>query len=142
VEPSLDGSQVVHDLGPDVEDQGPQFTEHLEDGFDIDEAGDGSVILAMSRTSISGNFDEGLDLDEEGDGDIDVTLEDVQANGNADDNIKFSEDADQEDVPVLGADSGGIMVDFDRVRASGALDGDGINLEEFGEGRIQTVSST
>ncbi|HJK96068.1 MAG TPA: hypothetical protein RMF84_02545 [Polyangiaceae bacterium LLY-WYZ-14_1] len=115
----------------------PQFPEDLEDGFDIDEAGDGGIDISLLGVNINENIDEGLDLDEEGEGDIAVELLLVRANGNADDNIKLSEDADLEDADLTDAeDTGGIEVNFVRVTANGAVDGDGINLEEFGGGTI------
>jgi len=114
----------------------PQFLEDLEDGFDIDEAGPGSVDLSMELTTIDQNIDEGLDLDEEGEGDIVLALHQIGASGNQDDNIKLSEDADREDEPDSGIESGGILIDISGLRANGALDGDGVKLEEFGRGRI------
>lgn len=113
----------------------PQFPVDLEDGFDIDEAGDGGIRLAMERVSINGNIDEGLDLDEEGNGDVELSLVRVNAIGNQDDNVKVSEDADLEDVGPAG-DTGGVFFSFTQLRANGALDGDGVALEGFGAGRV------
>jgi hypothetical protein len=116
----------------------PQFPVDLEDGFDIDEAGEGGIALAMTRVGINRNVDEGLDLDEEGSGDVELTLVRVRALENQDDNVKVSEDADLEDVAEadLVEGTGGIVVAFTQLRASGSLDGDGVGLEGFGAGRV------
>jgi len=64
----------------------------LDDGFDVDEAGPGSIIVTMVGTLIRGNVDEGFDFDEEGDGGMEVTILRSTAEGNTDDGYKLSEE--------------------------------------------------
>lgn len=104
----------------------PQLPSDLEDGFDVDEAGPGTIDLRIVGTTANNNFDEGIDLDEDGPGDIVARLTNVEAIGNLDEGIKFTEDE---------ADLGGgsVLFHFRRVIASGNGD-DGAQLEEFGPG--------
>lgn len=67
------------------------FAIDVDDGFDIDEAGPGSIIATFSVGQMIGNFDEGYDFDEEGSGDIDTVFTGIIGNGNLDDAIKLSE---------------------------------------------------
>ena len=76
----------------------PQLPSDLEDGFDIDEADDGSIYADFVNVTASHNEDGGIDLDEEGAGDIVMWLNQVVTIDNLDDNIKASEDADVEDT--------------------------------------------
>lgn len=64
----------------------------LDDGFDVDEAGDGSVYLTMVGTEIIGNLDEGLDFDEADEGGFALTIIDSVAADNTDDGYKVSEE--------------------------------------------------
>jgi len=120
----------------------PQDPDDLEDGFDIDEAGEGSVYAEFLHVSASGNDDGGIDLDEEGPGDIVMWLNQVVANDNIDDNIKASEDADAEDTDELDG-SGGIQFRFQNVESRRSGD-NGIQLEEFGIGDVygEVVNTT
>lgn len=68
-----------------------EYAIDVDDGFDIDEAGPGSIIATFSVGEMIGNFDEGYDFDEAGPGDIDVVFTAIIANGNIDDAIKLSE---------------------------------------------------
>ena len=68
-----------------------EFGIDLDDGFDIDEAGEGSLNLIMARSIITGNRDEGADLDEEDAGDIFAAYHANRASGNTDDAYKHSE---------------------------------------------------
>jgi hypothetical protein len=122
----------------------PQDPSDLEDGFDIDEAGDGSVYAEFLNVSTSHNDDGGIDLDEEDAGDIVMWLNQVVATDNIDDNIKASEDADAEETDELDG-SGGIQFRFQNVTSLRSGD-NGIQLEEFGIGDVNgevvnTVSS-
>lgn len=69
-----------------------EFGLDLDDGFDVDEAGPGSISVTMVGALIRGNVDEGFDFDEEGDGGIDVTILRSTAEGNTDDGYKLSEE--------------------------------------------------
>lgn len=72
----------------------------LDDGFDIDEAGDGSIFVAIKDSKFINNYDEGLDFDEEGGGDIELSVTNSFALGNEDQGIRASED-DDGDVRIL-----------------------------------------
>ncbi|SLN27301.1 hypothetical protein [Roseisalinus antarcticus] len=132
----------------------------LDDGFDVDEAGDGSVVATLADTTISRNLDEGLDLDEEGPGGIDLVLIDTAASGNTDDGFKTSEE-DAGDVSGLmlgtsAADNGGVGAVFEEadggdvtVIVQGSMtmgnDDGGTGLEvvqeDGGSGRLVVTSS-
>lgn len=64
----------------------------LDDGFDIDEAGSGSLIARVYNSEVMMNDDEGLDFDEEDNGKIDLVAIGVEASANRDDGIKLSEE--------------------------------------------------
>jgi hypothetical protein len=64
----------------------------LDDAFDIDEAGGGSIAGTVKNATLLDNYDEGLDFDEEDDGDIIGTAVSVRAFGNVDEAIKYSEE--------------------------------------------------
>ena len=81
-----DGTVEAYEFGIDV-----------DDGFDIDEAGPGSLLGSFTVAEMSGNLDEGFDFDEEGPGDIDVVFTGISGAENTDDAIKLSEE-DQGDV--------------------------------------------
>jgi hypothetical protein len=72
----------------------------LDDGFDIDEAGNGGLVARVFNSQVMDNDDEGLDFDEEDNGKIDLLAVGVEASGNTDDGIKLSEE-DSGDVYVL-----------------------------------------
>lgn len=144
-----DGSVEEYEIAIDV-----------DDGFDIDEAGPGSLIALIIESEMAGNFDEGFDFDEEDAGDIDASFIGTTATGNTDDGYKMSE-ADEGDVigTVLsaeGADNGGVgfvfeeedegdvMVTLIDVATSGNDDGDlGVEVvqEDEGEGEVVVVQS-
>jgi hypothetical protein len=103
----------------------------LDDGFDVDEAGEGSVIGWVKNVWVGDNLDEGLDFDEEGGGGFDLTLADVHVWDNGDEGIKASEE-----------DAGDAIV---RLRSSTAGDNgdDGVQIEEEDDGDVVvTVNST
>jgi len=83
MQPPAPGGPCDDDGDPDV-----------EDGFDVDEAGPGSVIGSIRDVFVTGNSDEGIDFDEEDEGGFDVDLVGIVAEGNADDGIKLTEDND------------------------------------------------
>jgi hypothetical protein len=135
----------------------PQLPSDLEDGLDIDEAGEGSIHARLIRVEASGNEDEGIDFDESGTGDLIAHLLHVRANGNLDENIKLSEDADAEPPDpddfdlddaaqlqefqdaldsVNQAASGDLIAHLVLVQANDSRDGDGIRFEEFGLGNL------
>jgi len=87
-DPDLDDNEYVEAF---------EFAIDTDDGIDIDEAGDGSLISRMMHSTINDNLDEGVDYDEEDDGSIIASYVHASASGNADDGFKHSE-ADNGDV--------------------------------------------
>ena len=77
----------------------------LDDGYDIDEAGEGSIISEMFGSSIMDNLDEGIDFDEEDAGNIDVMFVGTHASGNTDDGYKFSEEGPGDTIAVTTGSS-------------------------------------
>ena len=71
-----------------------EFGIDLDDGFDIDEAGPGSLRVDMVGSTINNNLDEGVDFDEEDAGGINVAFISSIASGNNDDGFKNSEEGD------------------------------------------------
>ncbi len=88
-----DGSVEAFEIGIDV-----------DDAFDVDEAGPGSILASVSNTQILDSLDEGLDFDEEGPGDISMVLIGMSASGNADDGYKHSEE-DEGSIRAIVVDS-------------------------------------
>ncbi|KZX54943.1 hypothetical protein A3709_08000 [Halioglobus sp. HI00S01] len=107
-----------------VEDDDGELVLDLDDGFDIDEAGPGSIVGQIGNSALSFNMDEGLDFDEEGPGGFDIKVQRVAAFGNADEGIKMSE-----------ADEGDLVAYLRRVVIVDSND-DGAQLEEEGPGTL------
>jgi len=101
----------------------------VDDGFDIDEAGAGSLFASVRDTKVTNNFDEGLDFDEEDTGGISVRVVDLVAQGNSDEGIKLSEE-----------DDGGIRANLSAVSVSNNNgDGEGVEIEEADDGNVLLV---
>ena len=71
-----------------------EFEIDVDDAFDVDEAGEGSIIAQITSAVITGNFDEGLDFDEEDAGNIQMTILGSEASDNTDDGFKHSEEGE------------------------------------------------
>jgi hypothetical protein len=110
--------------GACVEDDDGELVLDLDDGFDVDEAGNGDLTGRVTHVWVSDNLDEGLDFDEEGSGGINLTLVDAHTWGNGDEGIKLSEE-----------DAGHVTANL---RAVTAIDNgdDGIQIEEEDGGDI------
>jgi hypothetical protein len=112
-----DGSVAEYEIGIDV-----------DDGFDVDEAGPGSIRAVVEQTGIAGNFDEGLDFDEEGPGDISIALIGTTGIDNSDDAYKHSEE---------GAGSvSGVMIGA-TAQGNGGV---GAVFEEEGDGDVRVMA--
>lgn len=70
----------------------------VDDAFDVDEAGPGSILGRVANLTIINNFDEGLDFDEEGSGGVDLVAVGIYSEGNTDEGIKVSEEDDGSNV--------------------------------------------
>ena len=84
---------------PCVEEDDGELELDLDDGFDVDEAGEGSLTGRVSFSLVSGNLDEGLDFDTEGPGRANLVVSQVVAFGNGDEGVKLSA-ADGTDVYI------------------------------------------
>ena len=121
---------------------GPFDTSDLDDGFDIDEANDGSIRGTVRSSVASHNFEEGLDFNENDNGDLRVDLVDVEASWNREEGIDYEED---DDFPAsnIGA-TGHLVATMTRVKAIGnGVDGGdgGLKIREKQGGNL-TVTLT
>lgn len=64
----------------------------VDDAFDIDEAGPGSLLGRVANLTVINNFDEGLDFDEENEGSVDLEAVGIYSANNEDEGIKVSEE--------------------------------------------------
>lgn len=123
----------------------------LDDGFDIDEAGSGSIFVTITDSKFINNFDEGLDFDEEGDGSVELEVTSSFFLNNEDQGIRVSEEdsgdvsffltkitfadnnQDDEAVRIEEEDDGNIVVE---INDSNAINNDdeGLRIEESGSG--------
>jgi hypothetical protein len=99
--------------------------EDLDDGFDIDEAGDGNLVATFYRVDVEDNRDEGLDLDEEGKGDAKLRVTRVNANRNEDQGVKIDESND-----------GSLTASIYRSTVNDSLSQDGIEFTEEDDGDL------
>ncbi len=124
----------------------------LDDGIDIDEAGDGDLRVLMIASTIRGNLDEGFDVGEQDGGGLYVWAWRTDAQGNTDDGFRGDEegpgsvnvllyDVQSEDNGGYGArfrqeDQGDISVVVDNTETSGNGDGDkmGLRVQQSGTG--------
>jgi hypothetical protein len=84
--------------GDDCDDDGDP---DVDDAFDIDEAGPGSLRGKVSNLTVINNFDEGLDFDEEDEGGVDLDVINVYSENNEDEGVKVSEEDDGNNVVRL-----------------------------------------
>ena len=144
---------IAHDNGADgieVDERGAgdvhvdiahtQFTENgrldpsdLDDGFDIDEYNDGSIVGRVFQSESNRNFEEGFDFNENNAGDLRVDLQHVEASGNGEEGIDYEEDDDF-------AGGGDLVAEMTHVIANGNgvnNDGDaGLKIREKGVGNL------
>lgn len=106
-----------------------EFEIDVEDGFDVDENGAGSLYAFMSGVTVRTSKDEGLDVDEDGPGDIVGTFLDLLLSENSDDALKLSERAE-----------GSTIAHIDGGSAAGNGDS-GYLVEEEGPGDLQATVS-
>ena len=105
----------------------------LDDGFDIDEFGDGSVLGSITLSAANDNFEEGFDFNENDAGDLAVDMLLVEASGNGEEGIDYEEDDD-----VAGG--GDLIARMELVRANGNHGGDaGLKIREKGEGNLDVT---
>ncbi|MBA3497496.1 MAG: hypothetical protein H0T86_10355, partial [Gemmatimonadales bacterium] len=115
-----------------LERNGSFSTEDLDDGIDVDEAGDGDIVARFFHVKANDNSEQGVDLNENGAGSLRVEMLDVEGSRNGEEGIEFEEDDDIEG----GGDIMARLVDVTTNR-NGADDGDaGLKLREKGPGTL------
>jgi hypothetical protein len=106
------------------------------DGFRINEGGEGSIFAEVSGTTFRGNGADGLELDERGAGDAVFSLLQVSLVANG-----FLSTVDPDDgVDVDEAGPGDIIARFNNVDASNNSE-QGVDLNENGEGDLRVSMS-
>jgi hypothetical protein len=99
--------------------------EDLDDGFDIDEAGDGRLVARFESVVVSDNRDEGLDLDEEGSGGAWLWVRRVTADNNEDQGVKIDE-----------AGPGSLFVSLSNSSVTNTISQDGVEFTEEDAGNL------
>jgi len=125
----------------------------LDDGFDIDEAGEGDLEALIVGDSVRGNLDEGIDFGEEDEGGVKVAIWRTNVEHNHDDGIKIVESEDgsvdgllqhvtSKDNGGNGAvfkqhDAGNVAVLVDQTKTADNDDGDktGLKVVQKGDGK-------
>ena len=131
------GDVRVDMFGTELVGNGSLDPGDFDDGFDIDEYNDGSVLGTVTFTVASDNFEQGLDFNENNAGDIRVDLSHVEAIGNAEEGVEYEEDDDF----AGGGDIVTTMTDM-VTNGNGANDGDaGLKVREKGDGSVIAVIS-
>jgi hypothetical protein len=126
------GDVNVEMFGSTVTANGEFDPDDLDDGFDIDENDDGSIVGLVAFSAANDNFEEGFDFNENHAGDLRVDMLYVEANGNGEEGIDYEEDDDF-------AGGGDLVTEFFLVSASenGAGGGDaGMKIREKGDGDL------
>lgn len=120
-----DGSVNFNVSGSTFRENGIFDPADLDDGFDIDEYNDGSLIGKVVFTSAIDNYEEGFDFNENNTGDFRVDMSFVEASGNREEGIDFEEDDD--DATFGSAGGGDLVTTLVAIKANrnGADGGDG-----------------
>jgi hypothetical protein len=133
VDERADGDVVVDMFGSSVTRNGEFDPLDLDDGFDIDEAGNGSVLGKVVLSAANDNFEEGFDFNENDAGDLRVDMEFVEASRNREEGIDYEEDDDF-------AGGGDLLVTMIGIRTNGNLAGDGgLKIREKGVGNLDVT---
>ncbi|HEU5039912.1 MAG TPA: hypothetical protein VFT84_03765, partial [Gemmatimonadales bacterium] len=102
----------------------------FDDGLDVDESGDGSIVGTVIQVTASDNAEEGLDLNENDAGDLRVEMTQVEASRNGEEGVDLEEDDD-----FIGG--GDLVVSLRNVTTRDNTGGDaGLKLRERGDGAI------
>ncbi len=129
------GDVLVYMHGAEVVRNGKFDPSDLDDGFDIDEYNDGSVIGFVISTIASDNYEEGLDFNENNAGDLRVSLGHVDVSGNREEGVDYEEDDDF----AGGGDLVTLMIDV-TTNGNGANGGDaGLKIREKGAGHLDAT---
>ncbi len=126
-----EGDVVFNVTGSTFRENGTFDPEDLDDGFDIDEYNEGSLIGKVSFSAAIDNFEEGFDFNENNTGDFRVDMSFVEATGNREEGIDFEED---DDDATFGSVGGGDLVTrlvAIKANRNGVDDGDaGVKIRE------------
>ena len=129
------GDVRVDMFGTRISENGVFDPADLDDGFDIDEYNEGSVIGAIVLSAAVDNFEEGFDVNENNAGDLLVNMLYVDASGNREEGIDYEEDDDF-------AGGGNLVTAMYGIRANGngADGGDaGLKIREKGDGELNAT---
>lgn len=123
-----------------------EFGIDVDDGFDIDEAGNGEIKAQIIGSNIDDNLDEGADFDEEDNGGIRLISIDSGADENADDGYKLSEEGNSSVEATLhnfgGFDNGGkgiVLQEADNGSLNALVDQSETSGNDDGETDIEAV---
>jgi hypothetical protein len=103
-----------------------------DDGIDVDEAGNGSIVGDFTHVIASFNSEQGVDLNENDAGDLRVDMTGVTANDNAEEGIEFEEDDDF----AGGGHIVSTLVNVTTLRNGAAGADAGLKLREKGIGNL------
>jgi hypothetical protein len=138
VDERASGDVRVDMLGSQVNGNGQFDPADLDDGFDIDENDDGSIVGIVFLSTANDNYEEGFDFNENHAGDLRVDMRQVEAHGNGEEGIDYEEDDDF-------AGGGDLVTTMVHVRANGngtTGGGDsGLKIREKGEGNLDATLS-
>ena len=140
---------------PCVEDDDGELVLDLDDGFDIDEAGPGSLLGSIATSTAIDNLDEGLDFDEEGDGGVEFSFWSTEGMGNGDEAVKVSSAnagfvvTDLRNLTIMNNGNDGIELEAEdgdaevHVRVNSVVstgnDGDGLKIAQENSVDLGTV---
>ncbi len=128
-----DGDVIVDMLGSRLTANGEFDPGDLDDGFDIDELDNGSILGKIVLSSANDNFEQGFDFNENDAGDLRLDMEFAEASRNLQEGIEYEEDDDY-------AGGGDIVVTLIGIRTNGNLDGDaGLKFREKGVGNTDVT---
>lgn len=100
-----------------------------DDGFDIDETDDGSLLGQLVRVDANDNYEEGLDFNENNAGDLRVDLRNVETSRNAEEGVDYEEDDDF-------AGGGDLVTSIVALKANGNGGDGGLKIREKGVGSL------
>ena len=125
------GDVRVEMLGTRLIGNGPFDPADLDDGFDIDEYNDGSIIGSIVLSVAINNHEEGFDFNENNLGHLQVDMQLVSAIGNGEEGIDLEEDDDF----AGGGDLVTVMNNIVTIDNGNAADG-ALKIREKGAGNL------
>lgn len=127
------GDVHVEMFGSQVTANGRFDPADLDDGFDIDENDDGSIVGRVWLSSANDNYEEGFDFNENHAGDLRVDMLLVEASRNGEEGIDYEEDDDF-------AGGGDLVTSMTLIRTDGNRGGDaGLKIREKGDGNLEAA---